>query len=256
MSDLIKVTNEEIVTMTSVEVVNLVNKLREEEGNPVELLHKSFLASIDTELESLKKCKISQQNILPSTYINSRGKEYRCYKMNKAGIMQMLNKESALVRYKTQQYIEILENNLKQPCKPLSTMELLKLQYKALEEQDQKIEEVGNRVEKVDKKVEQKFDDLPLFPSDSKMIKKLANQTVVPLLGGKKSNAYKKLSRKVFSDLYKQIHREFGVVGCEEIKRKDLEFAKEIICNYKLPRALEEEIELVNKFKNVEGLAC
>ena len=33
--------------------------------------------------------------------------------MNKAGIMQMLNKESAYVRYKTQLYIESLENKLK-----------------------------------------------------------------------------------------------------------------------------------------------
>ncbi len=114
MSEIMKMTNEEVVTMTSLEVVELINNFRKEEGNQVELLHKSFLASIDTELESLEKCKISQQNILPSTYINSRGKEYRCFKMNKAGIMQMLNKESALVRYKTQQYIESLENKLKE----------------------------------------------------------------------------------------------------------------------------------------------
>lgn len=239
MNEIMKMTNEEIVTMTSLEVVDLINKFREEEGNTVELLHKSFLASIDTELESLKKCKISQQNILPSTYINSRGKEYRCYRMNKAGIMQMLNKESALVRYKTQQYIEVLENKLKQPTKQLSPMEILRLQYKALEDQDQKIEEVN-------KKLDKKFDDLPLFPSDSKILKRLVNQKVVPLLGGKMSQAYKVLSRKVFSDLYKQIHREFGVTGCEEIKRKDLEIVKEIISKYKLPRALEIEINMIN----------
>ncbi|MFL1469025.1 ORF6C domain-containing protein [Paraclostridium bifermentans] len=118
----------------------------------------------------------------------------------------------------------------------------LSSEMKAIIMHDEKIQKVEKRVEKVD----QKFDDLPLFPSDSKVLKKLANQTVVPLLGGKKSNAYKKLSRKVFSDLYKQIHREFGVVGCEEIKRKELEFAKKIIYNYKLPRALEEEIKLLN----------
>lgn len=80
MNEIIKMNSEEVLTMTSLEVVDLINKFREEEGNTVELLHKSFLASIDTELESLKKCKISQQNILPSTYINSRGKEYRCLK--------------------------------------------------------------------------------------------------------------------------------------------------------------------------------
>lgn len=126
--------------------------------------------------------------------------------------------------------------NWNDPYKNLSS------EMKAIIMHDKKIQ----KVEKIVEKVDQKFDDLPLFPSDSKVLKKLANQTVVPLLGGKRSNAYKKLSRKVFSDLYKQIHREFDVVGCEEIKRKDLEFAKGIIYNYKLPRALEEEIKLLN----------
>lgn len=126
--------------------------------------------------------------------------------------------------------------NWNDPYKNLSS------EMKAIIIHDKKIQ----KVEKIVEKVDQKFDDLPLFPSDSKVLKKLANQTVVPLLGGKKSNAYRKLSRKVFSDLYKQIHREFDVVGCEEIKRKDLEFAKGIIYNYKLPRALEEEIKLLN----------
>ncbi|GIM32755.1 ORF6C domain-containing protein [Paraclostridium bifermentans] len=230
----------EIVTMTSLEVVDLINNFRKEEGNEVVKRHDDFIRSIRKEVEILESVGIkADRNFTEGLYKDKNNQERPCYQMNKSGVMQMLNKESALVRYKTQQYIEVLENKSKETSKPLSPMELLKLQYKALEEQDKKIEEV-------DKKVEQKFDNLPLFPSDSKVLKKLANQTVVPLLGGKKSNAYKKLSRKVFSDLYKQIHREFDVVGCEEIKRKDLEFAKEIIYNYKLPRAVEEEIKLLN----------
>lgn len=240
MMERLAINKTEIAAVTSLEVVELINKFRLEEGNTIVKKHKDFMKSIRNEISSLEKAGIiNGGNFSLVTYIDAKGEARPCYQMNKAGTMQMLNKESALVRYKTQQYIEALENKLKEPSKPLSTMELLKLQYKALEEQDKKIEEV-------DKKVEQRFDDLPLFPSDSKVLKKLANQTVVPLLGGKKSNAYKKLSRKVFSDLYKQIHREFGVVGCEEIKRKELEFAKEIIYNYKLPRALEEEIKLLN----------
>ena len=246
MNEIIKMNNDEIVTMTSLKVVDLINKFREEEGNKVIKEHKTFMRDIRNEIETLKKLNVRvENNFVPYSYVAENGKTNPCYKMNKSGIMQMLNKESALVRYKTQQYIETLENKLKEPSKPLSPMELLKLQYKVLEEQDQKIE-----------KVDRKFDDLPLFPSDSKILKKLANQTVVPLLGGKKSKAYKKLSRKVFSDLYKQIHREFGVVGCEEIKRKDLEFAKEIICNYKLPMFLEEEINLINKYGSRGDLVC
>ncbi|HAT4125198.1 TPA: hypothetical protein I9Z60_001546 [Clostridium perfringens] len=118
----------------------------------------------------------------------------------------------------------------------LSSIDLFEAQVKAMREVEEKVNEV-----------DKKFDDLPLFEVDSKDLKKKANRAVVSLLGGKKSNAYKPLSKKVFSDLYKQIHREFGVNTCAAIKRKDLDLAKEIIDNYTLPRALKEEIELANR---------
>lgn len=117
----------------------------------------------------------------------------------------------------------------------LSSIDLFEAQVKALREVEEKVNEV-----------DKKFDDLPLFEVDSKDLKKKVNRVVVTLLGGKKSNAYKPLSKKVFSDLYGQIHREFGVNTCAAIKRKDLDLAKEIIDNYTLPRALKEEIELAN----------
>lgn len=55
-----------------------------------------------------------QYNFVPYSYVAENGKTNPCYKINKSGIMQMLNKESALVRYKTHQYIEALEDRLKQ----------------------------------------------------------------------------------------------------------------------------------------------
>lgn len=117
----------------------------------------------------------------------------------------------------------------------LSSIDMFELQVKALREVEEKVNEV-----------DKKFDDLPLFEIDSKDLKKKVNRVVVSLLGGKKSNAYKPLSKKVFSDLYGQIHREFGVNTCAAIKRRDLDLAKEIVDNYTLPRALKEEIELAN----------
>ena len=128
-----------------------------------------------------------------------------------------------------------IRKNGQYQMKPTSNLELLELQVKALRE-------VEERVIEVDKK----FDDLPLFEIDSKDLKKKVNRVVVSLLGGKKSNAYKPLSKKVFSDLYGQIHREFGVDTCAAIKRKDLDLAKEIVDSYTLPRVLKEEIELAN----------
>lgn len=117
----------------------------------------------------------------------------------------------------------------------LSSIDVFELQVKALREVEEKVNEV-----------DKKFDDLPLFEIDSKDLKKKVNRVVVSLLGGKKSNAYKPLGKKVFSDLYGQIHREFGVNTCAAIKRRDLDLAKDIVDNYTLPRALKEEIELAN----------
>ena len=124
---------------------------------------------------------------------------------------------------------------------PKSSLDLLELQVKALKEVEQKVENV-----------DKKFDELPLFTADAKALKKLVNRVVVPLLGGKKSNAYKPLSKKVFSDLYGQVHREFGVDCCDAIKRKDLEFAREFISDYRLPTALKNEIDILNNQSKLE----
>lgn len=243
MSNLIKVTNEEIVTMSSLEVVKLINSFRKEEGNTVELLHKSFLASIDTELESLKKCKISQQNILPSTYTNSRGKQYRCFKMNKAGIMQMLNKESALVRYKTQQYIEKLEEKIKQ-----DPFEGLSEEMKALLMHDKKIQAVQKEVMEVKEDLTEFKEDLPLFTSECEEVSRTVKRIGTRVLGGKGSKAYnnKSLRAKVYSDIHRQLKREFDVNSYKAIKRRYLNEVIDIVENYKSTIALNEQISMLN----------
>ena len=136
MNEIMNIT--EVVTMTSLEIVNLINKFREEEGNTTKKEHKDFMKSIRNEIETLKGVGIKAEgNFSLGSYIDKNNQERPCYKMNKSGIMQMLNKESALVRYKTQQYIEVLENKLKQdPYQHLST------EMKALIMHDKKIQAV------------------------------------------------------------------------------------------------------------------
>ena len=104
------------IEMLSTEVVDLINRFRAEEGNRKVLRHKSFMASIRKEIEALKNAgvEVNGQNILLVEYTDKKGEKRPCYRMNRFWIMQMCNKESALVRFKTQQYIEALENRLKQ----------------------------------------------------------------------------------------------------------------------------------------------
>ena len=90
---------------------------------------------------------------------------------------------------------------------------------------------------------------MPLFQIDCKEIQALVRKKGIEALGGYKSVAYKdnSLRGKVYSDIQHQIRREFGVSRYEAIKRSQLEMAKEIISNYKVPLVLENEIKLLNE---------
>ena len=106
----------EEIEMLSPEVVDMINRFRAEEGNRKVLRHNDFLKSTRKEIEALKNAgvEVNEGNISPVEYTDKKGQKRPCYRMNRFWIMQMCNKESALVRYKTQQYIEALENRLKQ----------------------------------------------------------------------------------------------------------------------------------------------
>lgn len=232
----------ETVTMTSLEVVELINNFRKEEGNTTKKEHRDFMKSIRKEIETLEKSGITNGgNFSLVSYIDAKSEERPCYKMNKAGIMQMLNKESALVRYKTQQYIEGLENRLKQPSKILRPMQLLKLQYKALEEQDQKIEEIKEDLKDFK-------EDIPLFTVECEEISKAVKRVGTRVLGGHGSKAYnnKSVRAKVYSDIHRQLKREFDVKSYKAIKRRYLNEALDIVERYNLTISLNEQISMIN----------
>ena len=139
------------------------------------------------------------------------------------------------------QYFINCEKKLKE-VKKLSPMELMELQFKALKEQEEKIAQVENKVDKLE-------EDMPLFQIDCKEIQALVRKKGIEALGGYRSIAYNNnsLRGKVYSDIQHQIRREFGVSRYEAIKRSQLEMAKEIISNYKVPLVLENEIKLLNE---------
>ena len=138
------------------------------------------------------------------------------------------------------QYFINCEKKLKE-VKKLSSMELMELQFKVLKEQEEKIAQVENKVDKLE-------EDMPLFQIDCKEIQALVRKKGIEALGGYRSIAYNdnSLRGKVYSDIQQQIRREFGVLRYEAIKRSQLEMAKEIINNYKVPLVLENEIKLLN----------
>lgn len=155
----------------------------------------------------------------------------------------MLNKESALVRYKTQQYIEKLEEKIKQ-----DPFEGLSEEMKALLMHDKKIQAVQKEVMKVKEDLTEFKEDLPLFTSECEEVSRTVKRIGTRVLGGKGSKAYnnKSLRAKVYSDIHRQLKREFDVNSYKGIKRRYLNEVIDIVENYKSTIALNEQISMLN----------
>lgn len=209
--------------------------------------HSDVLRSI----EDLNKEMSTTQNcvlFIESQYKASNGKMNKEYLLTRDGfsllVMGFTGKEA--LQWKLQ-YIEAfnkMEEFIKQQQQSQishSPMDILKVMFSALEEQKQDI--VG-----VKQEVQNFKEEMPIFTPQRKEISKRVRALGVKLLGGKKSPAYqdKSLRSKVYSDINGQIHREFGVESCDDIKRKDYSAVFSIIHNYSLPMHLLKDIDYAN----------
>lgn len=118
-----------------------------------------------------------------------------------------------------------------------SPMQLLELEFAA-------IKEVDSKVEAVNKDLQEFKQDMPILGIEIDKITSAVKTKGVNVLGGKESNAYKdrSLRSKVYSDIYRELKRRFGVTTYKAIKRSQADIAVTIIQNYELPIILEEQI--------------
>ena len=103
----------------STELVDIINDFRKVESETtnskyVELRHNDFMTKIRKELDVLKSLGIGgERNFSHGSYRDKQNQERPCFELNRDGMLQMLNSESALVRYKTIEYINKLEEQVK-----------------------------------------------------------------------------------------------------------------------------------------------
>ncbi len=83
-------------------MVDIINEFRGLEDGKAELRHNDFMTKIKSEIKAFKLLGLEgQRNFSQSSYINSQNKEQPCFELNRDGMLQMLNSQSTLVRYKT-----------------------------------------------------------------------------------------------------------------------------------------------------------
>ena len=137
------------------------------------------------------------------------------------------------------------EKKLKEVVKkPLSTLEQLDMHYLVLKEQNKEINEVKSDVINVKADVTYLKNSLPLFVEDCNELKRKVNSKCCEVLKGYKTPAYnnKSIRTKVYSDIYGQVKREFGVSRSSSIKHIYIDKALEIVANYEPPTCLVNEI--------------
>lgn len=120
---------------------------------------------------------------------------------------------------------------------------------------------VDKRITKVEKKVEYLEYDIPLYGSEADELCNHVKRKGVEMLGGKQTNAYKdsKLRSAVYTDIYNQIKREFGLYddkgrykSYKALKRRYIYDAHELVDDYELPVYLMERVTDTNAQVNME----
>lgn len=214
-------------SMTSLELLKEINIFRENErkenNNDSRLLkdcsHDSLLKTIREEFSE----EISLGELNESNYY-SRGKEYPMFVLKFSQAKQVLLKESKFVRKAVIQYIENLEQQLH---KPLSVEEMIIKQAESMIQVKSDIQ-----------RLEQKFDTVVTLESGKQRKIQLAVAKRVYeiledylYLNMPKEN-YNGEKRNLFSCLYRDIKRKFGVASYKDIKVVEYEKALNFIENW------------------------
>lgn len=231
--------NLEQKTITSVEVADMVGKE-----------HKELLRDIRRYAKQFNESNIALVDFFEeSSYKDGKGESRPCYLVTKKGCEFIAHKLTGVKGTEfTAKYINRfheLEDAIK---KPLTALEQIALLAQGTVELEQKVETVEQKIYFIE-------NDMPLFGAESDELSAHVKRKGVEMLGGKLYEAYrdKTLRQKVYTDIYGQLKREFGIYdddgkakSYKALKRKNLADAHEFVDCYTLPAYLAEQINDCN----------
>lgn len=112
---------------TSLELVDLINQYRQQEGDRKELQHYDFLKIVRDEFEE----EINQGNISVVDYMDKKGESRPMYILNLSQSRQVLVRESKFVRKAVIAYIDKLEKTLTQQLPKPNREEIMYMNAKS-----------------------------------------------------------------------------------------------------------------------------
>lgn len=199
---------------------------------------------------------VSEDDRMKHPITDSTGRDQETWIINESGLYALIfgSKLESAKRFKHWVTSEVLPSIRKTGGyqKPVSALAQLRLTQQAILEVDEKIAAVDEDLQNFKK-------DMPILGVEESRITIAVKKKGVECLGGKKSEAYKdrSLRGKVYSDIYGQLKREFGVDTYKAIQRRNCDKAVSVINEYQLPIVLKEEIDdcnsQMNMYREMEG---
>ena len=193
-------------------------------------------ADVIEKIEELIKTENSVMTMfIETSYKAGTGKSYKEYLITRDGFSLLVMGFTGLkaLQWKLK-YIEAfnkMEQALKEPQKQLTPIEMMELQFKILKEQGQKLDEVEEKVEVLS-------NSMTIDYGQQEVINRIAKERIVQVLGGKDTPAYRELSKKVYSNLWKRYKQVFHVASYKDTAKKDYEEAIKYIEEWKPSKEL------------------
>ena len=249
----------EIVKINNIDLsVKEFKKLRVVTFKDIDMLHERVEGTAGRNFRDNKKHFVENEdfffikpadignNEIRRSEINNKG----TYLITESGYLMLVKSLQDDLAWKVQR--ELVNNYFRVKesvqAKPLTTEEMLELQFKYAKEVKEEVKEVRNELEETNNKFDNFIEDLPLIGDEPEELQAVVRRAGTKALGGYNSPAYcdKSLSKKVYRNVWDYIKGQFNVKKYKAIKRKYLSKAIELAESYKAPFHLQEEIDMIN----------
>lgn len=183
--------------------------------------HNDLLKDIRRYCEQLGQGNIPQSDFFTeSTYQNSQNKTMPCYLVSKKGCEFIAHKLTGIKGTEfTAKYINRfhdMEEEIQNPFQNLST------EMKAILMHDKKLVKMDERVTNLE-------NTMTIDYGQQQVLGETVNHVVVEHLGGKNSEAYKEIGKKVFAECNRDLKHYFHINARNNVPKKKFEEAVEYV---------------------------
>ncbi|UUV27089.1 MULTISPECIES: Rha family transcriptional regulator [Lysinibacillus] len=217
--------------------------------------HNEVLKDLRRIIAQLGEGNLPQSYFIESTYTNSQNKQQPCFLLTKKGCelygTRMTGKKGTQFAVK---YIERF-NEMEQHIEKQLSQDPITLALESALNTRKQLQSIQMEVVEVKETVQNLVVTMRIDGNQESQISKRGREVVIAALGGKESNAYKKISRQVFSAFWRDFKNHFEVPRYGEIPKTRFAESIKFISMWQPSTTLRMEINAYNQqaLKLVEG---